>query len=341
MFQSFESGKVTSTSVLDSYEGVESIFDKTITYAFRVSLLGFFLRFVLNKSCGVVMLLNLPIVKMEESELEDFMEMDPKHRYGHYAEVLGKGSSKVVYRGFDEEQGLDVAWNQVYLDNSLTNLQLNQIYNELNLLQKVRHKNVIRCKEWWLDDKNNNINFITEFFTSGSLKHYCKLHAKHLRITPVKGWMRQILSGLVYLHSQSPPIIHRNLKCDNIFINGNTGQVKIGDMGFSTTMRGAKVHTVLGTPEFMAPEMYEEDYNELVDVYAFGMCVFEMVSNQYPYKECKSHGQIYKKVMAGEEPDTLKIMKNLEVQSFIRKCIAPVSKRPSAKQLLLDPFFDV
>lgn len=46
----------------------------------------------------------------------------------------------------------------------------------------------------------------------------------------------------------------------------------------------------------MAPELYEEDYNELVDVYSFGMCVLEMLTSEYPYSECSNPAQIYKKV---------------------------------------------
>lgn len=52
----------------------------------------------------------------------------------------------------------------------------------------------------------------------------------------------------------------------------------------------------VGTPEFMAPEMYEEHYDEAVDVYAFGMCMLEMASSEYPYKECTNAAQIYRKV---------------------------------------------
>lgn len=51
-----------------------------------------------------------------------------------------------------------------------------------------------------------------------------------------------------------------------------------------------------GTPEFMAPEVYEEAYNELVDIYSFGMCILEMVTFEYPYSECSHPAQIYKKV---------------------------------------------
>jgi WNK lysine deficient protein kinase len=46
----------------------------------------------------------------------------------------------------------------------------------------------------------------------------------------------------------------------------------------------------------MAPELYDEEYNELVDIYAFGMCVLEFVTFEYPYCECSNAAQIYKKV---------------------------------------------
>lgn len=46
----------------------------------------------------------------------------------------------------------------------------------------------------------------------------------------------------------------------------------------------------------MAPELYEEEYNELVDIYSFGMCMLEMVTFEYPYCECRNPAQIYKKV---------------------------------------------
>lgn len=53
---------------------------------------------------------------------------------------------------------------------------------------------------------------------------------------------------------------------------------------------------LVGTPEFMAPEMYEEHYDESVDVYAFGMCMLEMATSEYPYSECQNAAQIYRKV---------------------------------------------
>jgi serine/threonine protein kinase len=51
-----------------------------------------------------------------------------------------------------------------------------------------------------------------------------------------------------------------------------------------------------GTPEFMAPELYDERYDEKVDVYGFGMCMLELATMQYPYSECVNAAQIYKRV---------------------------------------------
>lgn len=59
-------------------------------------------------------------------------------------------------------------------------------------------------------------------------------------------WARQILKGLHYLHSHNPPIIHRDIKCDNIFVNGNTGEVKIGDLGLAIVMQQPTARSVIG-----------------------------------------------------------------------------------------------
>lgn len=64
-----------------------------------------------------------------------------------------------------------------------------------------------------------------------------RLKHKRVNIRAVKHWCRQILGGLLYLHSRDPPVIHRDLKCDNIFVNGNQGEVKIGDLGLAAILR--------------------------------------------------------------------------------------------------------
>ncbi|XP_040988025.1 probable serine/threonine-protein kinase WNK3 [Juglans microcarpa x Juglans regia] len=274
----------------------------------------------------------------DNSDIE-FVEVDPTSRYGRYKEVLGKGAFKKVYRAFDEWEGIEVAWNQVKVADLLRNSEeLERLYSEVHLLQTLKHKSIIKFYNSWVDTKNENINFITEIFTSGTLRQYRKKH-KYVDIRALKKWSRQILEGLLYLHSHDPPVIHRDLKCDNIFVNGNQGEVKIGDLGLAAILRQARsAHSVIGTPEFMAPELYEEEYNELVDIYAFGMCLIELVTFEYPYAECANAAQIYKKVTSGIKPASLAKVKDPAVRAFIQKCIANVSERLSAKELLMDPF---
>ncbi|KAL2345772.1 hypothetical protein Fmac_007057 [Flemingia macrophylla] len=271
----------------------------------------------------------------------EFVELDPTGRYGRYDEILGKGASKIVYRAFDEYQGIEVAWNQVKLNDFLQSPEdLERLYCEIHLLKTLKHRNIMKFYTSWVDTANRNINFVTEMFTSGTLRQYRQKH-RRVNIRAVKHWCRQILRGLLYLHSHDPPVIHRDLKCDNIFINGNQGEVKIGDLGLAAILRKSHAAHCVGTPEFMAPEVYEESYNELVDIYSFGMCVLEMVTFEYPYSECTHPAQIYKKVISGKKPDALYKVKDPEVRQFVEKCLATVSVRLSARELLDDRFLQI
>ncbi|KAI8529086.1 hypothetical protein RHMOL_Rhmol12G0198400 [Rhododendron molle] len=284
---------------------------------------------------------SLPDPDPDDSDTE-YIEVDPSGRYGRYKEVLGKGAFKKVYRAFDALEGIEVAWNQVKVADLLHNSEdLERLYSEVNLLKTLKHKNIIKFYHSWVDTKNKNINFLTEIFTSGTLRQYRNKH-KRVDLRAVKKWSKQILDGLIYLHSHDPPVIHRDLKCDNIFVNGNNGEVKIGDLGLAAILRKARsAHSVIGTPEFMAPELYEEEYNELVDIYAFGMCLLELVTFEYPYVECSNAAQIYKKVTSGIKPASLAKVKDPVVKAFIEKCIAKVSDRLPARELLVDPFLQL
>ncbi|KAK9292765.1 hypothetical protein L1049_020745 [Liquidambar formosana] len=276
-----------------------------------------------------------------ETDHSEFVEVDPTGRYGRYNEILGKGASKTVYRAFDEYEGIEVAWNQVKLYDFLQSPEdLERLYCEIHLLKTLKHKNIMKFYTSWVDIANRNINFVTEMFTSGTLRQY-RLKHKRVNIRAVKHWCKQILNGLLYLHSLDPPVIHRDLKCDNIFVNGNQGEVKIGDLGLAAILRKSHAAHCVGTPEFMAPEVYKEEYNELVDIYSFGMCILEMVTFEYPYSECTHPAQIYKKVISGKKPDALYKVKDPEVRRFVEKCLATVSLRLSARELLEDPFLQI
>ncbi|KAL4311008.1 hypothetical protein GQ457_01G006770 [Hibiscus cannabinus] len=276
-----------------------------------------------------------------DRDSEAFVEVDPTGRYGRYRELLGHGAVKKVYRAFDQEEGIEVAWNQVKLrifsdDPSM----IDRLYSEVRLLRSLTNTSIISLYNVWLDQEHNTLNFITEVCTSGNLREYRKKH-KQVSMKALKKWSKQILKGLNYLHSHEPCIIHRDLNCSNVFVNGNTGQVKIGDLGLAAIVgKNHEAHSVLGTPEFMAPELYDESYTELVDIYSFGLCVLEMVTMEIPYSECDNVARIYKKVSSGVRPQALNKVRDEDVKAFIERCIAQPGARPSAAELLKDPFFD-
>ncbi|CAN6802926.1 unnamed protein product, partial [Brassica oleracea] len=268
-----------------------------------------------------------------------YVETDPSGRYGRFREVLGKGAMKTVYKAFDQVLGMEVAWNQVKLNEIFRSHEaLQRLYSEVHLLKNLNHESIIRYCTSWIDINRRTFNFITELFTSGTLREYRRKYQK-VDIRAIKSWSRQILNGLAYMHGHDPPVIHRDLKCDNIFVNGHLGQVKIGDLGLAAVLRESQqAHSVIGTPEFMAPELYDEEYNQLVDIYSFGMCVLEMLTGEYPYIECDNPAQIYKKVTSGTLPRSFRLIQNIEAKRFVGKCLETVSKRLSAKELLEDPF---
>jgi WNK lysine deficient protein kinase len=118
-------------------------------------------------------------------------------------------------------------------------------------------------------------------------------------------------------------------------------QVKIGDLGLAAIVDNTHLaHTIVGTPEFMAPEMYSETYTELVDIYSYGMCLLEMVTREMPYAECGSVMQIYNSVTGGVPPAALRRLKDPELRGFIERCIGQPRDRPSAAELLQDSFFN-
>ena len=282
----------------------------------------------------------IPSVQLrDEATGDEFVEKDPTGRYLRCSEILGRGGSKIVYKGFDQILGIEVAWNQVTIKPD----KLDTLFSEVNLLQSLKHENIMKIFHYWVDDENKNLNLITELFTSGSLRNYCINKHKNIGIQAIKNWARQILTGLHYLHTHSPRIIHRDIKCDNLLVNGSNGEVKIGDFGIAIMMdqdQSSVPSVVRGTPEFMAPEIYEEggEFNELVDIYAFGMCMLEMCTLEYPYSECTNMAQIRKKVTSGIKPECLAKVKDPQVREFIEKCLVPASERLSAMELLKDPF---
>ncbi|XP_048381911.2 serine/threonine-protein kinase WNK3-like [Stegostoma tigrinum] len=280
-----------------------------------------------------------------EKENEEEAEMkavatSPGGRFLKFDIELGRGAFKTVYKGLDTETWVEVAWCELQ-DRKLTKAEQQRFKEEAEMLKGLQHPNIVRFYDSWESTLKGKkcIVLVTELMTSGTLKTYLK-RFKVMKPKVLRSWCRQILKGLHFLHTRTPPIVHRDLKCDNIFITGPTGSVKIGDLGLATLMRTSFAKSVIGTPEFMAPEMYEEHYDESVDVYAFGMCMLEMATSEYPYSECQNPAQIYRKVTSGIKPASFSKVSDPEIKEIIEGCIRQnKTERLAIKDLLSYAFF--
>uniref|UniRef100_A0A8D2N6J2 non-specific serine/threonine protein kinase n=1 Tax=Zonotrichia albicollis TaxID=44394 RepID=A0A8D2N6J2_ZONAL len=281
------------------------------------------------------------------AQQEDIEELEtkavgisPDGRFLKFDIEIGRGSFKTVYKGLDTETTVEVAWCELQ-DRKLSKSERQRFKEEAGMLKGLQHPNIVRFYDSWESTVKGKkcIVLVTELMTSGTLKTYLK-RFKVMKIKVLRSWCRQILKGLQFLHTRTPPIIHRDLKCDNIFITGPTGSVKIGDLGLATLKRASFAKSVIGTPEFMAPEMYEEKYDESVDVYAFGMCMLEMATSEYPYSECQNAAQIYRRVTSGVKPASFDKVAIPEVKEIIEGCIRQnKGERYAIKDLLNHAFF--
>ncbi|XP_012933140.1 serine/threonine-protein kinase WNK4 isoform X2 [Heterocephalus glaber] len=287
------------------------------------------------------------VVRERRRELEEKEDTEtqavatsPDGRYLKFDIEIGRGSFKTVYRGLDTDTTVEVAWCELQT-RKLSRAERQRFSEEVDMLKGLQHPNIVRFYDSWKSVLRGQvcIVLVTELMTSGTLKTYLR-RFREMKPRVLQRWSRQILRGLHFLHSRVPPILHRDLKCDNVFITGPTGSVKIGDLGLATLKRASFAKSVIGTPEFMAPEMYEEKYDEAVDVYAFGMCMLEMATSEYPYSECQNAAQIYRKVTSGTKPNSFYKVKMPEVKGIIEGCIrTDKNQRFTIQDLLAHAFF--
>lgn len=102
-----------------------------------------------------------------------------------------------------------------------------------------------------------------------------------MKIKVLRSWCRQILKGLHFLHTRAPPIIHRDLKCDNIFITGPTGSVKIGDLGLATLKRSSFAKSVIGTTALLTSLFRSPPPNFDQKCFVLLLFLFDDVSSWY------------------------------------------------------------
>jgi serine/threonine-protein kinase len=207
--------------------------------------------------------------------------MDLPARIGKYElqEFLGGGMSH-VYRARDTLIGRTVAV-KILTDAGCQDSEVKERFlAEARMAGSLTHDNVLGIYDFGEDDRQRPF-MVMEFLRGEDLRHaMCNGHTGVLR-DKLK-IAAQVARALEYVHTQK--IVHRDLKPENIHIN-TAGVVKLIDFGIAKTegLQMTRAGYVLGTPFYMAPEQVTGAHiTEQVDVYAFGVLLFELLTGRKP-----------------------------------------------------------
>jgi len=159
---------------------------------------------------------------------------------------------------------------------------LEEFVNEAKLCSSLKHPNIVQFLGICIDD--GTISLIYELMDNGSLTDVIRQGKLDLNLK--LKILQQVASAMADLHERDPPILHRDLKSDNILLDSNM-VAKVGDFGLSKMTYGINVGTIVGTPYYMAPEIIRgEPYGKPADVYSFSIIMWQMLMNKSnPYTE--------------------------------------------------------
>jgi len=243
--------------------------------------------------------------------------------------LLGKGSSGTVYHVKRLSDKKSYALKEV----SMSGLQVRErddALNEVRLLASVSHPNIIKYYEAFVE--SSKLYIVTELVRDGDL--FAKLQRTHSRrqnLPEETIWsiFVQISDALKALHDHK--IIHRDLKSANIFFQGS--KVKIGDLGVGTVLRQRKANTCVGTPYYLAPEMWKnKPYDTKVDVWSMGVLLYELAVMEPPFqaKTMKDLSKVICRGKYGRLPSCYSQELNDMVKSLL---VLDASRRPSMSEV--------
>lgn len=212
--------------------------------------------------------------------------------------------------------------------NSKSRSAIESLKPEVDLLKKLRHRNIVSYQGYMLYDKKFSI--VLEYCANGSLSGLCRSEGP-LGEEKTIGFVKDILSGLEYLHANK--IIHRDIKGANLLI-ATDGTIKLADFGVATFMKPGGNYTVAGTPHWMAPEIFnDKGASSATDIWSLGITIFEMLTGHPPHHEKAPMATMYA-ISKNERPP---IPENIseDAKHFLKLCFRKdPERRPTATQLL-------
>ena len=257
--------------------------------------------------------------------------------------MLGSGSFGCVYEAKNTIFGNTVAMKVIKKDKE-NELDEQEIRNEIDILKKLSHPNIVKIYEFYISE--NHYYIITEYCKEGELFSYIKNKYSERQLAVL---FYQVFSGLWYLHENK--ILHRDIKLENIMIDGkekdkNTGEelfwVKIIDFGTAKLFeKNKKEKDVVGSSYYIAPEVLKQSYNEKCDTWSVGVILYMTLVGRAPFDGKDDEEIIYKINSIDYNKNEPRLVKHSnEVRDLVSKLLEKdTEKRYSAKEALNHPWF--
>jgi CheY-like chemotaxis protein/predicted Ser/Thr protein kinase len=197
-------------------------------------------------------------------------------------EELGKGGMGSVYRVLDTQVGEEVAVKLLHPEIATDPDVVERFRNEVRLARKITHPNVGRIFD--LHDDAGTPYISMEYVPGEDLQSLIR-RGGPLTVSNAVGIAGQLAEGLAAAHQLG--VVHRDLKPQNIMIDQN-GHARIMDFGIARAQKSdglTQTGTIIGTPEYMAPEQLEgETVDFRTDIYALGVVLYESLTGRVPFK---------------------------------------------------------
>mmetsp|Transcript_11407 Transcript_11407/g.19248 ORF Transcript_11407/g.19248 Transcript_11407/m.19248 type:complete len:187 (-) Transcript_11407:513-1073(-) len=166
---------------------------------------------------------------------------------------IGAGAFAVVKRSTHKKSGHVVALKTYEKKNLVQEEASQALHREIYILASLKHPNIMRLHE--VIDLRTNVHLVMELCSGTNLFHQLKKRKPYQRFSEQESApiFAQIVSAVQYMHSHG--IVHRDLKLDNILIDG-MGKIKLIDFGFATACdKNQKLIQQCGTPQYMCPDL--------------------------------------------------------------------------------------
>ena len=254
---------------------------------------------------------------------------------------LGRGAFATVYQGLNTDTGQLMAVKQIDMTRERSAEQTLSFEQEIEMLQRFSHPNIVQYLGAQRD--GNHLDIFLQYIPGGSIAGLLQKYGRFPERV-IKGYVRQILQGLSYLHSNG--IVHRDIKGANILVMDD-GVIKLADFGASRkllelTGAGATQNkSILGTPGYMAPEVISKRvFSEKSDSWSVGATVYEMYCGSRPYSNISNPLAIMYHVVRTGAP-TIPQHVSPHGRDFLNSCFqADPAQRPKADELLQHEFLE-